>query len=82
MPQTYIVWIDDKQTVMREKDGRVVASTERFSLFSRREAKDIKGQYEKQGNKVTLRIARPEELQWLRGGFRTGSDWNANGETK
>lgn len=82
MPQSYIVWIDDKQTAMREKDGRVVTSTERFSLFSRREAKDLKTKYEKQGNKVTLRITRPEELQWLRGGFRTGSDWNANGETK
>lgn len=79
MPQSYIVWFDSEHTAMREKDSRVVPSTERFSLFSRREARDLKAKHEKQGNKVTLRLARPEELQWLRGGFRTGSDWNADG---
>jgi len=72
----YVVYLGNHATALREKDGRVVPSTERFSIFSKKDAGKVKDQYEKQGGKVTLRVATDEEVQWLRGGFRTGSDWN------
>jgi hypothetical protein len=72
----YIIYVGDL-TVHLLPDGRVELSSERTTQMSKREARAVAKGYRNAGKRIIIRRATEDEVAWLRGGRRMGSDWRA-----
>ena len=74
----YIIYSDDGWTALRVRDGRIILSDKRMTLFTRREAEKAAQQIEKGGRRTVRLPATRDEIAWAQGGRRLGSDWSPN----